>query len=106
MITTEHSYTVHLQIPAASDEEARAITKAIFDMLGAGRIVAQYGKPEVRVDAVHLTDADDWAEQVDLVEGLCISCGAPAADRCRDGSGTRKCLLHRRAEYPIRDVSV
>jgi hypothetical protein len=106
MITTEHSYTVHVQVPADNDDEARAIAEVIYNMLGGGRIVAQYHKPEIRVDAIHLTDADDWAEHVDLVEGLCPQCGAPAANRCRDGSGSRKCYPHRRMEYPIRDVSV
>jgi hypothetical protein len=106
MKDTDHTYAAHVIFPAISDEDARARIKTIFDMLGGGRIVAQYMKPEIEVLAIYGSDADDWSEQIDLVEGLCPECGGPATDRVRDGSGSRKCYEHRRREYAIRDAAI
>lgn len=100
-----HSYTVHVDITADSDEHALRIAETINKILGSGIEVAPSRGERFAVTSMHVTDADDYAEQVEP-DLLCLDCGGPAADRWRDGSGGRKCLDHRNAEYRIVDIHI
>jgi hypothetical protein len=100
-----HSYTVHVGITADNDEHALRIAATINKILGSGLEFSPSHGERFAVEAMHVTDADDYAEQVEP-DLLCLDCGGPAADRCRDGSGARKCLAHRRSEYRIVDIHI
>lgn len=63
-------YTLHLMFEAVGDANALALAETL-----------SHGKEW------HLTDADDWSEEVSLV---CNACGKES-ERCRIGDGHRYC---------------
>lgn len=102
-----HTYTVHTTILAASDEDALHKAAAINKLLGGGRTMYLTDGTSLTVTAMHATDADDYAEQVEP-DRLCGLCGAPAVNRLRVGNGARVCRAcadaYRHGDYPILDV--
>lgn len=92
-----HTYTVHLLITATGDEDAARLAREVRD--GA--------QARTSIHAMTLTDADDWAEHLDLDNpAACQSCGGPA-NRTRVGTGRRTCATcagTRAGTYPVVDV--
>ena len=89
-----HTYTAHITFLAEDDAAALLIAQAI----------QRHHAPT----AMHVSDADDYAETID-VDLLC-ACGAPAADRIRIGDGSRHCAEcaanYAHGPYPIEDTDV
>lgn len=84
-----HTYTIHLTVGAKNDAEAMVSARLAYDAVKKTLTVPTPNG--YVVDSAFLTDADDWAEHIDLEEGLCKLCGGPAGDRLRLGCGGRVC---------------
>ena len=95
--TAFYAHSTHLLHKAA----------AINKLLGGGRTMYLTDGTSLTVTAMHATDADDYAEQVEP-DRLCGLCGAPAVDRLRVGNGSRVCRAcadaYRHGVYIIMDV--
>jgi uncharacterized protein YuzB (UPF0349 family) len=103
-----HTYTVHVTFTANDDAHALRIAETLNKELGSGLEVVPSRLERYAVTAMHLTDADDYAEVIE--PDLLCRCGAPAEDRLRIGSGQRVCrqcadkALH--GVYAIRDTDI
>lgn len=106
-IAATYSYTVHINIGAVDDKHAIELSRLIK------RIAEQAGflptsQSGYLIDSVQVTDADDWAEHID-VEAICAECHQPV-DRERSGAGSRvhhACIRGPyQYPYPIEQVNV
>jgi hypothetical protein len=69
-------YTIHIGFKADDDKAAAAIADAFFKTSGDW------------TEYLHLTDANDWAEHVEL---KCFSCGKAKPELVSIGEGHRYC---------------
>lgn len=109
-----HTYTVHLSLLARDDADARALAEKIYDLVtqyhGHAEDASEFhdGQCGSPVDSVFTTDADDWAEHIDLE--FCPGCDKPV-DRERAGIGWRVCaqcapVISVGGQYPIAEVMI
>lgn len=109
-----HTYTAHITFGARNDEEAAmfmAFKKQIECWLGAWEFPLTPNG--YYVDSVHITDADDWGEHVNVEPLDCYVCMKPL-NRNRSGTGSRTCADHPGKSpqgyvypnYPIEDVRI
>lgn len=120
-MSQSHTYVVHMQFSAHDDEHARRIATKFSEVIEAWHEFVERDLPEDEhvtiqpqgyvIEAAHLTDADDWAEQVGW-EDVCFTCGKPGeSNRLRVGDGNRWCQtcidLHRDGRsYAIEDLEI
>jgi len=111
-MSTTHTYTVHLAIGATDDRHAVALAQRIHDLIVG--YVDQMNDDDPFfvttpsgwiIDAVDVTDSDDWAEHVPT-EDVCKDCGGPGTNRLRGGDGRRWCADCMSKPYRIEDVLV
>lgn len=118
---TTHTYVSHIQFSAHNDAHARLISAKFRDLITDWQATADVDQDEdeplmilpqgYAVEAVHLTDADDWAEHIDTGEDVCYMCGrAGGTDRSRCGHGSRVCpaciTARHLSTYPIEEVQI
>lgn len=115
-----YTYTAHITFGADNDEQAARFNEC-RDMLARWLIANEYPLTpnNYLIDSVHITDADDWSEHIDIEPLTCdknvqvsvyrtVRCLRPL-NRHRSGVGYRTCPDHppRGAKmYPIEDVCI
>ena len=109
-----HTYTAHITFGADDDEQAARFNEC-RDMLARWLIANGYPLTpnNYYIDSVHITDADDWSEHLNVEPLDCYVCLKPL-NRNRSGVGSRTCADHPGKSpqgyvypnYPIEDVRI